>query len=47
MTYKTMKKILFVMAMIMMATTAIMAQDAPIQTTEGGNNATLLQGLSC
>ena len=38
-----MKKILFVMAMIMMATTAIMAQDAPIQTTEGGNNATLLQ----
>ena len=43
MTYKTMKKILFVMAMIMMATTAIMAQDAPIQTTEGGNNATLLQ----
>ena len=26
-----------------MATTAIMAQDAPIQTTEGGNNATLLQ----
>ncbi|MBQ8721130.1 MAG: hypothetical protein IJY67_03155 [Paludibacteraceae bacterium] len=38
-----MKKILFVMAMIMMATTAIMAQDAPAQTTEGGNNATLLQ----
>jgi hypothetical protein len=38
-----MKKILLVMAMIMMATTAIMAQDAPIQTTEGGNNATLLQ----
>lgn len=31
------------MAMIMMATTAIMAQDAPAQTTEGGNNATLLQ----
>ena len=38
-----MKKIIFLMAMIVMATTAIMAQDAPIQTTEGGNNATLLQ----
>ena len=38
-----MKKILFVMAMIMMTTTVIMAQDAPVQTTEGGNNATLLQ----
>lgn len=38
-----MKKILFVIAMIMMATTAIMAQDAPVQIAEGGNNATLLQ----
>jgi hypothetical protein len=38
-----MKKILFVMMMLMMATMAVIAQDSPTQSTEGGNNATLLQ----
>ena len=38
-----MKKILFVMAMIMMVTTTIMAQETTVQISTGSNNATLLQ----
>lgn len=38
-----MKKFLFVMMMLMMSATAVIAQDTPAQSTEGGNNATLLQ----